>query len=732
MMALIVAIGLIPLVVGTSLLQQRSRADARRILDTSLTSEASEEAGAFATYFERARAVMLVTAQNPSFQQFYSSGPRNDVIRRNKPLMEEIHGALKELERVYPNRIGEACFIDLGGRENARVVRGVAALPSRLSPNERRNPFFAPTVRLPVGEVYQAAPYVSPDTHQWVISNSTAVTGPGGRTMAMVHFEVTIESFRKEAAAAAYRLYVIDARTGLVVIDSHQPQRLKSALGDPLDRRFLSFAHNERTTGRATISGLRVAYQRLPRQAGNANDWYLVATATPLKASLFGTVGGPPTIMLLIALLVIAVAMTRRWVRLNSDFDRNEENLRRRNIELERTLAAHERSEEALRESEEQLRQSQKMDAIGRLAGGVAHDFNNLLMVIGGNAEVLLLDADADSEVWLSAHEIKDVVARGAGLTAQLLSFSRKQPQTTSVVSLNAIVEDVETMLRRLIGAHVTVRLELEPALCAVDADPVQLQQVLVNLAVNARDAMAQGGSLLISTRNGEVGAAADGIPAGRYVVLEVTDSGVGMDAETQARAFEPFFTTRPGAGTGLGLATVYGIVQQTGGTLSVRSAPGEGTTFTVCLPATAAPADETSSKRAPSYERGNAAGTILLVEDDPRVRTVVSKMLAGAGYGVLEAESAQRALEIAGRAEQEISLLLTDIVMPEMNGIDLAAAFRTLAPQVPIVFMSGYADDPLREQLGTTKEPHLKKPFSGEQLLDAVGGMLNGAVVLA
>lgn len=254
-MALIVAIGLIPLGVGTALLQHRSRADAREILDRSLASEASEQRGSFAAYFERARAVMLVTAQNPSFQRFYASGPRDDVIRRNNPLMAEIHGALEELQRVYPNRIGEACFIDLGGRENARVVRGVAALPSRLSPNERNNPFFAPTLRLPVGQVYQAAPYVSPDTHQWVISNSTPVAGSDGRTVAMVHFEVTIESFRQEAAAAGYHLYVIDAGTGKVVIDSHKPQRLKSALGDPVDRRFLSFAHSRRAVGTATISG---------------------------------------------------------------------------------------------------------------------------------------------------------------------------------------------------------------------------------------------------------------------------------------------------------------------------------------------------------------------------------------------------------------------------------------------------------------------------------------------
>jgi CheY-like chemotaxis protein len=317
-------------------------------------------------------------------------------------------------------------------------------------------------------------------------------------------------------------------------------------------------------------------------------------------------------------------------------------------------------------------------------------------------------------------------------LTSQLLSFSRKQPQTARVVNLNAIVQEVEAMLRRLIGAHITVQLELEPALRAVNVDPVQLQQVLVNLAVNARDAMPDGGSLVISTRNAEVADTADGVPSGKYVVLSVSDTGIGMDAETQGRAFEPFFTTHPGTGTGLGLATVYGIVQQSGGALAVRSAPGEGTTFTAHLPATEAPVDATHCDGGAPEERADGAGTILVVEDDHRVRAVVRKMLVGAGYNVVDVESGKRALELALNTRQEISLLLTDVVMPEMNGIDLAAAFAKLAPEVPIVFMSGYADDPLREQLGQVDYLHLTKPFSSDELFDAVSRTLDGAAAVA
>jgi signal transduction histidine kinase/CheY-like chemotaxis protein len=368
---------------------------------------------------------------------------------------------------------------------------------------------------------------------------------------------------------------------------------------------------------------------------------------------------------------------------------------------LNRVRAAQRSTEQALVETEEQLRQSQKMEAIGRLAGGVAHDFNNLLLAINGYAE-LLSAALTDVRQQRFANEIRAAGERAAGLTSQLLAFSRRQVLEPRVLDLNEAVTEVESMLRRLIGEGVRVRLELAPGLRHIEADPNQIGQVLLNLAVNARDAMSGSGTLRISTRND------DGC-----VVLEVADTGIGMDEETQARIFDPFFTTKEiGHGTGLGLSTVYGIVTQSGGSISLRSSPGRGATFVLRFPATDKDvhADEAGDAQP---ERGQER--ILIVDDEGTVRDLLAQLLADAGYRVSVAGSAREAQAL----DQSFDLLLTDVVMPETSGPELAQMIDARH----VLFMSGYDQD----ALARANIPFLQKPFSRDELMHAVRAILDG-----
>ncbi len=369
---------------------------------------------------------------------------------------------------------------------------------------------------------------------------------------------------------------------------------------------------------------------------------------------------------------------------------------------------------------EEQLRTSQKMDAIGRLAGGIAHDFNNLLTIILGYTDVLEAGLAHDRARAEEAIEIRKAAERAAGLTRQLLAFSRRQVFERRTINLNALLGNLEKMLQRVIGEDVALATNFDPELGNIRADSGQIEQVIMNLAVNARDAMPKGGKLTIETRGVEL----DDVYArehlsvrpGRYVMVAVTDTGTGMDAETKSRLFEPFFTTKEqGKGTGLGLATVYGIVKQSGGTIWVYSEPGHGTTFKVYLPEATGARLSRDKPVEPFLDRGSE--TILLTEDEEALRVLARKMLSSCGYTVLESSSAFEALEIA-RSEVNIDLLLTDVVMPEMSGSELAAKIQEIRPEMRVLFMSGYTDDVVIRH-GMLKEgcTFLQKPFTANSL---------------
>jgi signal transduction histidine kinase/ActR/RegA family two-component response regulator len=376
---------------------------------------------------------------------------------------------------------------------------------------------------------------------------------------------------------------------------------------------------------------------------------------------------------------------------------------------------------------EEQLRQAQKMEALGRLAGGVAHDFNNLLTVIKGHSE-LLIDRMKPTDVFHgSTQQIMRTADRAASLTRQLLAFSRMQVLQPRILDLNTLVADMSKLLRRLIREDIEFSFRLGDSLGRVKADPSQLEQVLLNLTVNASDAMDQGGKLTIETKNlvADAGYARTRQPLkpGRYVMLAVTDTGHGMDAVTKSRIFEPFFTTKePGKGTGLGLATVYGVVSQSGGFIWVETSPGNGTRFEIYLPAATEKEDASSHERRPKRaERGSE--TVLIVEDDEEVRTLASEFLRGAGYHVLTAEDGQEALEISERMGSAIQLLLADVVMPKMRGPELARRLKARFPELRIVFMSGYLDqDTCREEI-LQEAIVLQKPFSRDALLRQIRG---------
>jgi two-component system cell cycle sensor histidine kinase/response regulator CckA len=390
-------------------------------------------------------------------------------------------------------------------------------------------------------------------------------------------------------------------------------------------------------------------------------------------------------------------------------------------------------AEDALRSREDLLRHSQKMEAVGQLAGGVAHDFNNLLTAILGYADLIGDTVQDQPELLGDLDEIKKAGERAKALTRQLLTFSRKQMEQPSIVDLNAVVSQVEKMLHRVLGEDVIIDVAKGPALAAIKADPNQLEQVLVNLAVNARDAMPGGGTLRIRTKNDVMAADPRKRPEGSLVpcvALLVSDTGAGIPDGVRERIFEPFFTTKgPGKGTGLGLSTVYGIVTQCSGTISVESERDRGTTFSLRFPAVDMPVDAVSDGQRPGV---NYAGreTILLVEDEPGVRQLVQRVLAGRGYDVLEARDVPHALEICSSFPKEIHLLLSDIVMPVMSGPDLAQRIVAGRPDIRVLYMSGFAN-----QLNTAHGAMsagvtiLHKPFSPEKLVRSVRDCLDVAV---
>jgi len=384
-------------------------------------------------------------------------------------------------------------------------------------------------------------------------------------------------------------------------------------------------------------------------------------------------------------------------------------------------ISAREKAENELLESGEQLRQSQKMEAVGRLAGGIAHDFNNLLTVINGYSEVLLRRLRDDDPGRREIGEIQKAGDRAAALTRQLLAFSRKQVMKMETVRMNETISSLGTMLRRLIGEDIDLSTHLGAGLWPVTADPHQVEQVVLNLAVNARDAMQSGGRLALSTSNVSLDAPDTGdgvtIPAGRYVRLEIADTGCGMDAETRSRIFEPFYTTKEkGKGTGLGLAMVHGIVLQTGGHIRLRSAPGRGTTFELFFPADGAAA-EPAPPAAITPERPSASGgreTVLVVEDEASVRELVVEGLKLDGYTIIAAGDGSEAIAASGQHEGPIDLLLTDLVMPGMNGMELMRRLTSARPAMKVICMSGHSEEAIgRFQDMGDRATFLQKPVT-------------------
>lgn len=392
---------------------------------------------------------------------------------------------------------------------------------------------------------------------------------------------------------------------------------------------------------------------------------------------------------------------------------------------LERVSALRDMT--ARRELEERLRQSHKMEAVGRLAGGVAHDFNNLLTVITAYADLLIDELDPDDPRRDDVEQIRLAATGAAGLTRQLLTFSRREPIEPRLIVLEEMVTNTRRLLERLVGDDIRLTTTRRSSPSRVRIDPGQLEQVLLNLVVNARDAMPTGGELSIETDVValDVTDARGGGPArsGRFAVLIVRDTGIGMDDDTRTRIFEPFFTTKPaGHGTGLGLATVYGIVEQNGGFIRVTSAPGQGSTFRIYLPE-AAPASDPAGDRPAITGPERGAETVLLVEDAPGVRTATREILERHGYTVLEAQTGHAALGIAVSHVGPIHLLLTDVVMAEMSGRELADQFTTLRPETRVLYVSGYADDVVFQRGVIT---YLRKPFSSEALTRKVREVLD------
>ena len=379
---------------------------------------------------------------------------------------------------------------------------------------------------------------------------------------------------------------------------------------------------------------------------------------------------------------------------------------------------------------EQQLRQSQKMDAIGQLAGGVAHDFNNLLTVIQGYSSMALDGLKPDDPFREPLDEIKKAAASAAALTRQLLAFSRRQIVRPKVINVNTVIQQIDKMLRRVIGEDVELITAPGKDLDDILADPGSIEQIIMNLAVNARDAMPDGGKLIVETSNlfldSEYAGAHLAVKTGPHAMLAVTDTGIGMSPEVQAHIFEPFYTTKPqGEGTGLGLATVYGIVQQMEGTIWVYSEPGKGTTFKIFFPS----AKEGAREEAEIQEETVAAGgqeTILLVEDEEGVRKFVRGMLEKQGYTVLVAQNTEDALAIAAEKKDSIDLLLTDVIMPRMNGTELAERIYTLKPGINVLFMSGYTDRAMRLQDRLANHAaFIQKPFTPNALAQKVREIL-------
>jgi two-component system, cell cycle sensor histidine kinase and response regulator CckA len=401
---------------------------------------------------------------------------------------------------------------------------------------------------------------------------------------------------------------------------------------------------------------------------------------------------------------------------------------RRARLVLATDISERTRTRAALHQSEEQLRQAQRMDAAGRLAGGVAHDFNNLLTTIRGFSDLLLRDIPSDDARRKDVEQIRKAADRGALLTRQLLTFGRSQSHEPRTIELNTVVTNMEGLVQRLVGADIKLVTQLRPGLGEVNVDPGQLEQVLVNLVLNARDAMPAGGTLTIESGERVISGSTRGrsVKPGRYIVLAVSDSGSGMDGDTLSHVFEPFFTSQaPGSRAGLGLSIVYGIVKQSGGVVRVSSEPGQGTTVKVFLPRVEG--EETVTTEAPVSLRGEE--TVMIVEDEDGVRELLWKILSDHGHTVLEARHGRDALTVAGGYSHPIHLLVTDVVMPEMGAGELVDRLLTKRPNLKVLFISGYTNDEVvRRGVTRSDSAFVQKPFTAQELMQKVRGLLDNS----
>ena len=496
--------------------------------------------------------------------------------------------------------------------------------------------------------------------------------------------------------------------------DNHD---LREALGGEISVKIKPLAKREQASERAGHDVLAEVYVPVIDPRGGVVG---VVEVYKVPARLFGTIRRGRFVIWMISLTGGGILYLVLLPLLTSVY--------RREVE-ERTLRAHaERLAAEVEERTAQLLQAQKMQAVGLLAGGVAHDFNNLLTVIAGRGHLVRSRFAPDDPGRVDADAILQTTEQATRLTRQLLAFSRKQPYEPVALDLNTLAADSGHVLRRLLPDGVEFTLGLDPALGRVTADPGQMEQVLLNLVVNARDAMPQGGRLTITTSNMNIEPPLGGRsvipPAGRYVMVAVGDTGIGMDAATQARVFEPFFTTKaPGQGTGLGLSTVYGIVERHAGHVTVESAPGVGTTFRVYLPRVDTPAPIAQSASA-SRTTTTAAEIVLVAEDDAAVRALTVDVLREAGYTILEASDGVGALALAARHRGPIHLLVSDIVMPGMNGWELARRLISDRPETRTLFVTGYAS--LNERDHWSGGPVLLKPFTPDVLIRRVREVLD------
>ena len=516
-----------------------------------------------------------------------------------------------------------------------------------------------------------------------------------------------------------------DLRHLLILLIDDDPQ------AQPLIEISLADAHFERQ-----LEVVATAYEGLKRILANEHDVYLVDQRLPdgtgidlIRSAKASGVSKPLILLTGFGSGALDEAALREGAA-----DYVEKHLI--STHLERAIRYSIRNwqaEQALREREEQLRHAQKMEAIGRLAGGVAHDFNNLLTAIIGYTD-LLLERLPDGEPGVrDAREIRKAADRATVLTRQLLAFSRKQFLSPTVLDVNETIRGLLQMLQRAIGEHIETTTRLWPALGLVKADAAQVEQVIVNIVLNARDAMPGGGHLSIETANVELSpdqVRAEGlsIRPGEYVMIAVSDTGVGMDSATRARAFEPFFTTKPkGKGTGLGLATVYGIVEQTGGGIVLDSAPGRGTAVRVYLPVTTAEVEPDVTAPVPMATEGKE--TLLLVEDNAAVRELSKRALVRRGYTVYEAANAGEAIDWSATSGVKPDLLVTDVVMPGLSGPNLAARLMQQNPTMRVLYMSGYSDDAAAVHGAFWGGvPLLQKPFTPAQLAERVRMTLDAA----